>query len=172
MMGPQARWEDVVTTHPHPASPPPCPVPPWVSVGRDRLPAPHSVLTSSMFPAPSHSSSFPRGLLGASGRNSWPLVRGGAPAGGRQCAHARDGSEFQLPRACWERAKAGPGRGGEPLPRSQEGTGEPGEGLGVGGEEVDRQSGHRRSGPPGQIAHLLQCPDGKTEAPWCQALRS
>lgn len=153
-MGPQTRLEDVVRTHPHPALLPHLPVLPWVSIDQGSFPTPlpHSVLTSSMFPAPSHNSSFPGGLLGASGRNSWPLVRGDAPAGGRQCTHARDCSKFQLPRAGWEHARARPGRGREPLRRSQEGTGGPGgrAGAWVGAaEEADRQSG-RGQGPKGR----------------------
>lgn len=119
---------DVVRTHPPPLLSPHQPVLPWVSTDYGSLPTPHSVLTSSMFPAPSHSSSFPGGLLGASGRNSWPEVRGGALAGsGRQCTHARDRSKFQLPRACWEYAKRG--RGGAWSPSSQKAGGqeEPGE---------------------------------------------
>lgn len=113
-MGPQIRLEDVVRAHPHPDSPLHLPVLPWVSTGQGSLPTPHSVPTSSMFPAPSHSSSFPGDLLGASGRNSWPLVREGAPAGGMQHTHARDCSEFQLPRACWEDAKVCRERRGAP----------------------------------------------------------
>lgn len=109
------------------------PVLPWVSMGRGSLPTPHSAPTSSMFPAPSHSSSFPGGLLGASGRNAWPLVRGGAPAGGRPCAHAGDCSEFQLPRACWEHAKAGPAAPGSPFTEARGGTGGAWGRAGVGG---------------------------------------
>lgn len=119
IMGLKTRVGDVLRTHPILLSPPASPasgVPrPWL---------PPSPLLS---PAPSHSSSFPRGWLGASERNSWPRIRGGAPAGRREAGtHAGDRSEFPLPRAGWERARRAGGGWGAPPLRSQEGTGEPG----------------------------------------------
>lgn len=128
-----------------PPPPPGCPasgVPkPWLR------PTPSTVLTPSLLPAPSHSSSFPGGFLGAIGRNFWPRVRGGAPAGGRQHTHARDRSEFQLPRACWEHAKQGQGGVGSPSSRPEQG--EPGEGPGT--QAADGASGPGRG--PGGCRH-------------------
>lgn len=162
--------EDVVRAHPHPDSPLHLPVLLWVSTGQGSLPTPHSVPTSSMFPAPSHSSSFPGGLLGASGRNSWPLVRGGAPAGGMQHTHARDCSEFQLPRACWEDAKVRRERRGAPSQKPGGPRGSLGKGWcwGWGAEEAHRTVRVDMGWAQGRGAHHLPHSDGKTEAPWCQ----
>ena len=126
-----------------------------------------SVLTSSMFPAPSHSSAFPGGLLGASGRNSWPRVRGGAPAGSAHTPGTAPNSSSHEPAGSAPGGATG-ARGGPP-PRSQEGTGEPGEGA---GGRRSRWSAWTWAGPRRRLAHHLRCPDGKTEAPWRLPLSS
>lgn len=117
-------WSEL-TLHPSSA-------PTSLSCGGLRLwlpPNPPLSPTSSMFPAPSHSSSFPGGLLGASGRNSWPEIRGGALAGGRRRTHtpgtAPDSSSHELAGS----VPSGAGEGhGAPPHGSQEGKGSLGKG--------------------------------------------
>lgn len=113
---------------------------------------------------------LPHGLVGNKQEEFLAPSQGRCP-GRREAAHthARDRSEFQLPRACWERAKRGQGGVGRPSsqkPRGQRGAW----GRAMGGRS--RRSEWPWSEPCRQTAHCLQCPDGKTEAPWCQTLSS
>lgn len=128
--------------------------PPSGSPACGSLRSPHGPDTQHV-PCPFPQLLLPRELVGRSGRNFWPRVRGGAPAGGRRHAHARDRSEFQLPRACWERARRGAGEGqGAPLLAGRA------QGMGEAGS------------PCGRGRSPVQSPDGKTEAPWCHTLSS
>lgn len=70
-------------------------------------------------PCPFPQLRLPRGLVGSKREEFLAPSQGRCP--GRQCAHARDRSEFQLPRACWERARRGHGGAGRPFPQKPRG---------------------------------------------------
>ena len=143
---------------------------PWVSPDHGSLPTnPHSVLTSRLFSAPSHHSSFPGGLLGASWRNSWP-ESGEVPQQAGGSAHTPGTAPNSSSHEPAGREPSGAvGQGGEALPteaRRAQGS------LGKGRGQRSRQSGQIWSGPQGHTAHLLQDAGRKIEAPRYQTLSS
>lgn len=109
---------------------------------------------------------LPHGLVGS--KQEFLAPSQGRCPGRREAAHthARDRSEFQLPRACWEHARRGQGR--VRRPSSQKPGGHRGRAM----DRRSRRSEWLWSEPCRQTAHCLQCPDEKTEAPWCQTLSS
>ncbi|CAI9165962.1 unnamed protein product, partial [Rangifer tarandus platyrhynchus] len=140
------------------------PVLPWVSPDHGSLPTnPHSVLTSSLFPAPSHHSSFPGGLLGASWRNSWP-ESGEVPRQAGGSAHTPGTAPNSSSHEPAGREPSGAvEQGGEALPmEARRAQGSLGKGQGC---RRSRQSEQMRE-PQGHRAYLLQDPGGKIEDPW------
>ena len=139
------------------------PVLPWVSPDHVSLPTnPHSVLTSSLFPAPSHHSSFPGGLLGASWRNFWPESREVPQQAGGSAHTPGTAPNSSSHEPSGSKPSGAVGQGGEALPteaRRAQGS------LGKARGQRSRQSEQMWSGPQGHTVHLLQDPGGKIEAP-------
>lgn len=132
------------------------PILPWVSMGRGSLPTPHSAPTSQYVPCPFPQLLLPQGLVGSQREECLAPSQGRCP-GRREAVRTRRGLlRIPAPTSLLGACQSGAGSPGEPLHRSQGGTGGAWGRAGVGGgvpqQPMDRVDVGGAQGP--RAGHL------------------